>query len=504
MLDSLAQLAGGLQVALQWDNLFYCFLGALIGTLIGVLPGLGPVATIAILMPITFHLDPIAALVMLAGIYYGAQYGGSTTAILVNLPGESSSVITCLDGYKMARKGRAGAALSIAALGSLAAGVFATFLMGVFAVSLLELSMHFGPAEYFSLMMLGLIAAIMLSESSLLTGLALVLLGFALSLVGNDVSTGVSRLTFGYFELGDGFDFVPVAMGLYAVAEIIRNLERPESRVVLKGTVGSFWPNREEVRRSIPATVRGTLIGSVLGLLPGGGPTLGSFAAYMFEKKVSKHPEEFGTGIPEGVAAPEAANNASAQTSFIPLLTLGLPANPTIAMMAGAMMIQGIQPGPQVMTNNPDLFWGLIASMFVGNVLLVIINLPLIRLWVALLRVPYRFFYQAILVFCCIGAYSVGNSVFDVYVMLGFGLFGYLLLKCSIEPAPLILAFVLGPMVEEYLRRALLLSQGDPTTFITRPLSLFFVVLCVVAIALMLKRPVATLFAKRTIQAVDG
>lgn len=483
MLDAFSNLFAGLSVALQLQNILYCFSGALIGTLIGVLPGLGPVATIAILLPVTFYLPPVAALVMLAGIYYGAQYGGSTTAILVNLPGESSSVVTCLDGYKMARNGRAGPALSIAALSSLFAGVIAVVLMAVFATGLSELTMFFGPAEYFSLMVFGLIAAVILAQGSVLSALAMVFVGLLLSLVGTDVSSGVQRMTFGFFDLSDGIDFVPLAMGLFAVAEILKNLEDPEERVVLKGKIGRLLPSREEFKRCIPSAIRGTFIGSFLGLLPGGGPTLGSFAAYTVEKRISKYPQRFGTGVVEGVAGPEAANNASAQTAFVPLLTLGIPSNPTIAMMAGAMLIHGIQPGPEVMTKNPDVFWGLIASMLIGNLMLVIINLPLIGVWVSLLKIPYRLFYPAILVFCCIGAYSVNNNVFDIYVMIFFGIVGYVFMKWKAEPAPLILAFVLGPLIEEHFRRAMLLSLGDPTTFVSRPISL---ALLVAAIGLIL------------------
>ncbi|SHF97420.1 tripartite tricarboxylate transporter permease [Devosia limi] len=471
MMDSFSNLFNGLSVALQVQNILYCFGGALIGTLIGVLPGLGPVATIAILLPVTFYLPPVAALVMLAGIYYGAQYGGSTTAILVNLPGESSSIVTCLDGYQMARSGRAGPALGIAALSSLYAGVITVFVMTIFATGLSEMAMHFGAAEYFSLMVLGLVAAVIMAQGSVISALAMVFLGLLLSLIGTDVSSGVQRMTFGMFDLSDGIDFVPLAMGLFAVAEIIKNLAEPEDRIVLKGKIGRLLPNWDDVRRSAPAATRGTILGSFLGLLPGGGPTLGSFAAYTLEKRLSKTPEKFGTGMVEGVAGPEAANNSSAQTSFIPLLTLGIPSNPTMAMMAGAMLIHGIQPGPDVMTKNPDIFWGLIASMLLGNVMLVIINLPLIGVWVSLLKIPYRLFYPAILVFCCIGAYSVNSNPFDIVVMIVFGFVGYAFMKWKAEPAPLILAFILGPLIEEYFRRAMLLSQGNPTTFISRPIS---------------------------------
>ena len=461
----------GLLVVLQWGNLFYCLLGALIGTFIGVLPGLGPVPTIAMLLPITFYLSPTSALIMLAGIYYGAQYGGSTTAILVNLPGENSSVITCLDGYQMARQGRAGPALAVAALGSLFAGVFATFFIAVMAPPLANVALLFGPAENFSLMVLGLIAAIVLAQGSILKALGMIVLGLLLSMVGTDVNSGEPRLTLGVTDLLDGVGFVPLAMGLFAIAEIIRNLEQPERREHMAGKISNLWPTRDDFAKSWPAVLRGTGIGTVLGLLPGGGAMLSSFVAYTVEKRVSRHPERFGTGMIEGVAAPEAANNAGVQTSFIPFLTLGIPGNAVLALMTGAMMIHGIQPGPEVMTRNPELFWGLIASMLVGNIVLVVINLPLLPIWVSLLRVPYKLFYPPILVFCCIGVYSLNNSVTEVFFLVLFGFLGYFLLKWDCEPAPLLLAFVLGPMLEENFRRAMRLSRGDPSTFLTQPIS---------------------------------
>jgi len=465
-------IAFGLGVAMTPMNLLYCLIGALIGTLIGVLPGIGPVATVAMLLPITFYVPPVSALIMLAGIYYGAQYGGSTTAILINLPGEASSVVTCLDGYQMARKGRAGAALAVAALGSLFAGCVATLILAAFAPPLASVALLFGPAEYFSLMALGLIAAVVLAQGSLVKALGMIILGLLLGLVGTDVGSGAARMTFGIPELSDGIGFVPLAMGLFAVAEIIANLENPENRGLVTKRVSGLWPTREDFRRSWPAVLRGTGIGSVLGILPGGGALLSSFAAYTVEKRLSKHPQEFGHGAVEGVAAPESANNAGAQTSFIPLLTLGIPSNAVMALMAGAMIIQGIQPGPQVMASQPELFWGMIASMWVGNLMLVVINLPMIGVWVSLLRVPYRLLYPMILVLCFIGVYSLNNSAFEVMLLLIFGLMGYVFLKWGCEPAPLLLAFVLGPMMEENLRRAMLLSRGDPTTFVTRPISL--------------------------------
>lgn len=471
MSDLFFQFLGGLGVAIQPINLLYCLIGALVGTLIGVLPGLGPVATVAMLLPVTYFLPPVSALIMLAGIYYGAQYGGSTTAILVNLPGENSSVVTCLDGYQMARRGRAGPALAIAALSSLYAGIIATFIIAIFAPPLTKIALMFGPAEYFSLMVLGLMAAIVLAQGSLISALGMIIVGLLLSMVGTDINTGATRMTFGIPELNDGIGFVPLAMGLFAVGEIIRNLESPEARSIMTGKIGSLWPSREDFRRAAPAATRGTALGAILGLLPGGGAMLSSFAAYSLEKKLSRNPSQFGQGAVEGVAAPEAANNAGAQTSFIPLLTLGIPANPVIALMAGAMMIHGVQPGPQVMTKNPDLFWGLIASMLIGNVMLVVINLPLIRIWVSLLKIPYRLFFPAILVFCCIGVYSLNNSVFEIGLLILFGLVGYAFIKWRCEPAPLMLAFVLGPLMEENLRRAMLLSDGDASVFVTRPIS---------------------------------
>jgi TctA family transporter len=417
---------------------------------------------------------------MLAGIYYGAQYGGSTTAILVNLPGEASSVVTCIDGYQMARRGRAGPALAVAALGSLFAGCVATLILAAFAQPLASAALLFGPAEYFSLMVFGLVLAIVLAQGSLVPAFAMIAVGILLGLAGSDVTTGAERLTFGMLELAEGIDFVPLAMGLYAIPEIVKNLERPEHRSVLSEKIQGLWPTREDFRRSWPATLRGTGIGSVLGILPGSGSMLASFSAYMVEKQVSRHPEEFGQGAVEGVAAPESANNAHAQTSFIPLLSLGIPPNAVMALMAGAMTIQGIQPGPQVMTSKPDLVWGMIASMWIGNVMLVVINLPLIQMWVALLKVPYRLLYVAILVFCCVGVYSVHNSTFHILLLVVFSLLGYAFMKWRLDPAPLVLAYILGPMIEENLRRAMLVANGDPSVFVTRPISLVFLLTAVV------------------------
>ncbi|HWQ39402.1 MAG TPA: tripartite tricarboxylate transporter permease [Burkholderiales bacterium] len=472
MTELLGQLALGLDVALTAQNIAYCFGGVLLGTLIGVLPGLGPLATIAMLLPATYALPPVSALIMLAGIYYGAQYGGSTSAILVNLPGESSAVVTCLDGHVMARQGRAGPALAVAAIGSFFAGTVATLLLAVFAPPLAELAFKFGPAEYFSLMVLGLIAAVVLARGSLLKAIAMIILGLLLGIVGADVNTGLFRFTFDVPQLQDGIDFVIVAMGLFGFSEIIANLERRRRGTVSIAKVTSLLPSVQDWKRSWAAVLRGTGLGALLGVLPGGGAVLGSFAAYTLEKKISREPQRFGQGAIEGVAAPESANNAGAQTSFIPMLTLGLPSNPVMALMIGAMTIHGITPGPQVMSERPELFWGMIASMWLGNVLLVILNLPLIGLWVKLLSIPYRLLYPAILLFCCIGVYSINNDAVDVLIALAFGVLGYLFIKFDCEPAPLLLGFVLGPMMEENLRRALVLSRGDPSAFVTRPLSL--------------------------------
>jgi TctA family transporter len=465
-------------------NIIMCLIGVLLGTLIGVLPGVGPVATIAMLLPITFNLNPIAALIMLAGIYYGAQYGGSTTAILVNLPGESSSVVTCLDGYQMARRGRAGPALATAALGSFFAGCVATLIVAMFAPPLAEVALKFGPSEYFSLMVLGLVAAVVLAHGSLVKAICMVLLGLLLGLVGTDVNSGVLRFAFGVSELADGIGFVSVAMGMFGLAEIIGNLEQKGAREVFTDKVKHLWPTRDDFKRIVGPVLRGTFLGSALGILPGGGALLASFGAYTLEKKVSKNSAEFGKGAIEGVAAPESANNAGAQTSFIPLLTLGIPSNAVMALMIGAMMIQGIAPGPQVMTERPQLFWGMIASMWVGNLLLVVLNLPLIGMWIKLLTVPYRILYPSILVFMSIGVYSLSNNPFDGLLMAIFGLLGYICVKLECEPAPMILGFILGPLMEENLRRAMLLSRGDPLVFFQKPISATFLVVSIILLAI--------------------
>jgi putative tricarboxylic transport membrane protein len=471
-MDLLSNLALGFETALTFQNLAYAFLGVLLGTLIGVLPGLGPVATIAMLLPSIYALDATPALIMLAGIYYGAQYGGSTTAILINVPGESSSVVTAIDGYQMARQGRAGAALAAAGLGSFFAGCVGTIVIAGFAPPLTELAFKFGPAEYFSLMVLGLIGAVVLASGSLIKAIGMILLGLLLGQINTDVISGVPRYSFDIPELTDGLNFVVIAMGVFGFGEIIANLGRPaEHREVFTKDVKGLWPTKEDFKLAAPAVLRGTALGAILGVLPGGGALLSSFASYTLEKKIAKDPSRFGRGAIQGVAGPESANNAGAQTSFIPMLTLGIPPNPVMALMVGAMTIKGIQPGPQVMSSNPELFWGLIASMWVGNLMLIILNLPLIGIWIKLLTVPYRMLFPAIMVFCAIGLYTLNNNNFDMYMAAIFAVVGYGFYKLGCEPAPLLLGFILGPMMEENLRRALLLSRGDWSTFVTRPLS---------------------------------
>ena len=482
-------LALGFGVAFTFQNLLYAFIGVLLGTLIGVLPGVGPIATIAMLLPATYALPPVSALIMLAGIYYGAQYGGSTTAILVNLPGEASSVVTVIDGYQMARKGRAGPALASAVIGSFFAGTVGTIIVAAFAPPLTEVAFKFGPAEYFALMVLGLIGAVVLASGSLVKAIGMILLGLLLGLIGTDVNSGVARFSFGVPELTDGIGIVALAMGIFGYGEIIANLAQPEhDREVFAAKVKGIMPTAQDIKAITPAILRGTALGSMLGILPGGGALLAAFAAYAVEKKLGPKPGEvpFGQGNIRGVAAPESANNAGAQTSFIPLLTLGIPPNAVMALMVGAMTIHNIQPGPQVMTSNPELFWGLIASMWIGNAMLLILNLPLIGIWIKLLTVPYRYLFPAIVLFCAIGVYSTNNNVFDIWIVGLFGLVGYSFLKLGCEPAPLLLGFILGPMMEENLRRALLLSRGDWSVFVTRPLSATLLGLAVLMLIIVL------------------
>lgn len=483
-MDLLSNLALGFGVASSLANLGFCLIGVLLGTLIGVLPGIGATATIAMLLPITFQLEPVSSLIMLAGIYYGAQYGGSTTAILINMPGESSSAVTAIDGYQMARQGRAGTALATAALGSFFAGSVATLLVALFAPPLTAVALKFGAAEYFSLMVMGLVMSVALAHGSVLKALAMVVLGLLLGMVGTDVYTGAPRFTMGMTQFADGLNFVAVAVGVFGIAEILRNLEDEHDREVMTKTITRLFPNRDEFRQMIAPVLRGTGIGSVLGILPGGGAILASFASYTVEKKLSKHPEEFGKGALAGVAGPESANNAGAQTSFIPLLTLGIPANPVMALMIGAMIIQGIVPGPNVVSEQPALFWGIIASMWIGNLMLVVLNLPLIGLWVKLLTVPYYVLFPIIMAMCSVGVYSVNSNPYDLFAVAGFGLLGYVLSKLRCEPAPLLLGFVLGPLLEENLRRAMILSRGDPTTFVTRPISATLLILSLAVLVL--------------------
>ena len=471
-METLGNLAFGLGVALTWQNLIYCFVGCFLGTLVGVLPGIGPVATVAMLLPLTFHLEPVSGLIMLAGIFYGAQYGGSTTAILVNMPGETSSVVTCIDGHQMARNGRAGAALTVAALGSFFAGCFSTLLIALFSPPLAKVGQSFGAPEYFSLMVLGLIAAVVLAHGSIVKAVAMVLLGLLLGLVGTDGQTGGQRFTFGITILSDGIGFVPLAIGIFGVGEVIANLVHPQQRRdLVSSKISNLWLTAQEFRQAWPAAVRGTLVGSILGVLPGGGATLSSFAGYVVEKKVARDPSRFGKGAIEGVAGPESANNAGAQSSFIPMLTLGIPGNAVMALMIGALTIHGIQPGPQVMTERPSLFWGMVASMWIGNLMLLVINLPLIGIWVQLLKVPYRFLYLAVLLFCAIGVYTISNSAFALILAALFGVFGYIFVRLDCEPAPMILGFVLGPLMEDNLRRAMRISGGDPMIFVNRPIA---------------------------------
>jgi TctA family transporter len=481
-MDLVAHLALGFETALTPVNLLYCFVGVLLGTLVGVLPGIGPTATIAMLLPITFHFEPVTALIMLAGIYYGAQYGGSTTAILINLPGESSSAVTAIDGYQMARQGRAGPALATAALGSFFAGTVATIVLAVASPPLARAALNFGAPEYFSLIVLGLIASIALAHGSILKALAMIVLGLLLGMVGQDIYTGTPRFTFGFFELYSGINFVSVAVGVFGVAEILRNLEHMTTREVLVKKVSNLWLTRDEFRRIAAPVFRGTALGAVLGILPGGGHVLSSFASYSVEKRLARNPREFGRGAIEGVAGPESANNAGAQTSFIPMLTLGIPAHPVMALMIGAFIIQGITPGPNVIQDEPELFWGIIVSMWVGNLFLVLLNLPLIGLWVKFLTIPYRVLFPAIVAFACIGCYVINLNTFDVFAIAFFGLLGYVLIKLGCEPAPLLLGFVLGPLLEEHLRRAMIISRGDPTIFLTRPISATLLALAVLAL----------------------
>lgn len=485
MTELLSNLLVGFQYALTVANLGYCFLGVLIGTLVGVLPGLGPVATLALLLPLTYALDPTAAVIMLAGIYYGSQYGGSTTAILMNIPGEAASLVTCIDGHKLAQRGRAGSALGVAAIASFLAGTVATLLIALASPLLSEVALYFGATEYFSLMVLGLVGAVALSNGDVLKAIAMVITGLLLGLVGTDINTGELRFTLDTLTLQDGIDFAVISMGFYGVAEILKNLQA----MVATGSVSTLqvtspWPEKKDITASLPSMTRGTLLGSLMGLLPGGGAMLSSFAAYTIEKRLKKPGETpVGEGNIRAVAAPEAANNAGAQTSFIPMLTLGIPSNAVMALLMGALIIQNITPGPQVIHTNPDLFWGLIVSMWIGNLFLVILNLPLVGLWVQILKIPYRFLYPAIMAICAIGVYSINYNTYDIVIMAAFALLGYIFYQLRCEPAPLILGFVLGPMMEENLRRAMLLSRGDASVFFTSPISAVLLLTAVMLLA---------------------
>jgi putative tricarboxylic transport membrane protein len=483
--DVIHNLVVGFSAALTFQNVGFALLGCLLGTLIGVLPGIGPIPAIAMLLPITFQLEPLSALIMLAGLYYGAQYGGSTTSILVNIPGEASSIVTCIDGHQMARQGRAGPALAVAALGSFFAGTVGTIFIAAFGPPLSALAQQFNSPDYFSLMVLGLTTAVVLAHGSVIKAVGMVFVGLLLGLVGTDVNSGLTRYTFGISAIWEGIDFLPLVIGLFGIVEVIRNLESGNfSRVAISTKFKDVWPSWNDFQQSWPAVLRGTGLGSILGILPGGGAVLAAFAAYTVEKKIAKDPSRFGKGAIEGVAGPEAANNAAAQTSFIPLLTLGLPSNAIMALMMGAMIIQGIEPGAAVMTKNPDLFWGLVASMWIGNAMLLVLNLPLIGIWVKLLSVPYRLLYPAILMFCIIGVYSINTNVEQLLIMAIFAVFGYVLYKFGCEPAPLVLGFILGPIMEENLRRSLVISRGDPMVFFERPISAVLLLMTVAVVAL--------------------
>ncbi|MBL8690833.1 MAG: tripartite tricarboxylate transporter permease [Rhodospirillaceae bacterium] len=477
-------LALGFSTAFSIENLALCLVGCLVGTLVGVLPGVGPIATIAMLLPLTFQVEPTGALIMLAGIYYGAQYGGSTTAILINIPGEATSVVTTLDGHQMARRGQAGVALGVAALSSFFAGTVATVVIAALGAPLTKVALLFGPAEYFSLMVLGLGLAVVLARGSVIKAIAMILVGLLFSTVGTDLETGQERMTLGLPALSDGVDFAVLAMGLFGFAEILRNLDNPEARAVVKGSIGRLLPSLDDVKRCIGPVLRGTGLGAALGILPGNGAVLGPFASYTLEKKIADDPKRFGHGAIEGVAGPESANNAGAQTAFIPLLTLGIPPNAVMALMVGALTIHGVIPGPQVMTKHASLFWGMVASMWIGNLMLLVINLPLIGLWVRLLKVPYRLMFPAILVFCCIGIYSVNNTPADVMLTAFFGGFGYILYRFGFEPAPLLLGFVLGRLMEEKLRQALVISRGNLMVFVERPVSAVLLALAAVILVI--------------------
>lgn len=477
----------GLSIALTLKNIAWCFLGTVIGTIVGVLPGLGPFAAISILLPITFYMDPISGIILLSGIYYGTQYGGSITSILLNLPGESSSVVTTLDGYQMAKQGRAGAALSVSAIGSFFAGCLATLIIAWLAVPLSTLAFKFGPSEYTALMVLGLIASAVLSTGSIVKSIGMVLVGVLVGTVGVDINSGVERFTFGNPNLYNGISFVVVAMAVFGLSEVVYNIIHPSKDVVLNTNIKGLYPTKEEMSAAMPAMLRGTLIGSVLGVLPGAGAVMSSFASYFVEKKVSKDPSRFGKGAIEGVAAPESANNAGAQVSFIPMLSLGLPTTPVMALMLAVLMIHNIQPGPNVISSNPSLFWGLVVSMLLGNFFLLILNLPLVGLWVNILKIPKRILYPLIIVICITGAYFISNNWFNVWLLIPFTILGYFLKRWDCNAAPLAMGMVVGEGLEEYMRRALIISEGSWLTFIDKPISLALLAVSVIIIVLSLR-----------------
>ena len=470
-MDLFQNILTGFQASLQPINLVYCFVGVLIGTLVGVLPGLGPTGTMAILLPVTFYAPPLATIIMLAGIYYGAQYGGSTTSILLNIPGEPASIVTCLDGHQMALQGRAGPALGISAFGSFFAGTIGVIGLMLLATPMTRLALRFGPPEYFSLMILGLIILVYLTQKSLIKAIGMGALGLILSYVGTDMVSGQMRYTFDLDGLLDGIGIVPIVMGIFGVGEIFENLERTGIRSLYQTHIKGLLPSVKDWSDSIRPIMRGTVIGFFLGILPGGGAALASFVAYAVEKRVSKHPEKFGKGAIEGVASPESANNAGSSSAFIPLLTLGIPANVVMAMLFAGLLIHNITPGPLLLKNHPDIFWGIITSMYIGNVMLLVLNLPLIGMWVQITKVPFRFLFPIIIVVCIVGVYSLENSIFDLWIMVIFGAVGYVLRKCGYEPAPLVLAYVLGPMMEQALRQSLIISSGSFRIFIIRPIS---------------------------------
>ena len=491
----------GFSAALTIQKLLYCFFGVFMGMLMGVLPGIGAMATISMLLPITFYVPPDVGLIMLAGIYYGAQYGGSIASILLNLPGTPSSAITCLDGYPMAKKGRAGSAIFLTTIASFAGSIFAILVLLTISPVAAQLALTFGAAEYFSLMILGLIAASSLAQYGIIRGLSMVIVGLILGLIGSDVASGTFRFTYGFLDLADGLSIIAIAMGLFGVAEIMSNLvsgtsnRTPSKKISMRDLV----PTRDELRQTTWPVARGGVIGAFLGILPGTGASIAAFVSYGFEKRISKTPEKFGTGHIPGIAGPEAANNSAAQAAFIPTLTLGIPGDAVMALMMSALIIHGIQPGPMVITDHPDLFWGLVASFVIGNIMLLILNLPLIGVWVRILTVPYRYLYPVILVLICVGVYAVGSSIYDVLQVFVFGLVGFLMIRLRLEPAPLLLGFVLGPMLEDNFRRALILSRGDISVFINRPISAGLLIACIVILLLSFRRKPAKVVSKNNL-----